>query len=331
MALYDLPLDQLRVFRPEPAEPADFDEFWTTTLADARTHDLGVRAERLDGPLRAIDAWDVTFAGFGGHPVKAWLTRPAGASEDLPVVVEYIGYGGGRGFAHERLVWAAAGYAHLVMDTRGQGGTWGAGGATPDPAAATGPHTPGVMTMGIESPRDHYYRRLITDAVRATDAARELPGVDASRVAVTGGSQGGALTLAVAGLVPDLVAAMPDVPFLCCIRRAVELTGEYPYAEVTKYLSVRRDMVETVFGTLAYLDGVSFARRARAQALFSVALMDTICPPSTVFAAYNRYGEHAAADGAAPLRDIVEYPFNMHEGGQAHQVERQLRWLAEHV
>lgn len=331
MAMYDLPVDELRTYRPEPDEPADFDEFWAGTLAEARTHDLAVRAEHLDGPLRAIDAWDVTFAGFGGHPVRAWYTRPAGAAEDLPVVVEYLGYGGGRGYAHEHLAWAAAGYAHLLMDSRGQGANWGAGGATADPAAGAGPHTPGVMTMGIESPHEHYYRRLITDAVRATDAARELPGADASRVAVAGVSQGGGLTLAVAGLVPDLVAAMPDVPFLCHYRRAVEITDEFPYGEITRYLSVRRDMVDTAFRTLSYLDGVSFVRRARAAAIFSVALMDPICPPSTVYAAYNRYGERAAADGAAPATEIVEYPFNTHEGGQAHQVERQLRWLAEQL
>lgn len=325
MPLYDLTVEELRSYRPELDEPGDFDDFWRDTLEDARRHPLDLRLEPVDSGLRLVQVQDVTFAGFGGHPVRAWLTRPVGTATDLPVVVEYQGYGGGRGLPHERLAWAVAGYAHLFMDTRGQGSTWGTGGVTPDPVGS-GPRVPGVMTDGILDPADHYYRRLFTDGVRAVDAARELPGVDPSKVAVCGGSQGGGITLAVAGLVPDLVAAMPDVPFLCHIRRATEITGSDPYAEVVRYLSVHRDHVDAAFRTLSYLDGVSFARRARADALFSVALMDPICPPSTVYAAYNQYG---AATGAAPRTEIVEYPFNEHEGGQGYQHARQLRFLAE--
>ena len=328
MAMYDLPVEEMRSYRPEVAEPADFDQFWSSTLAETREHDLNLRVERVDAALRLVDVHDVTFAGFGGHPIRAWLTRPAGVTEDLPIIVEFQGYGGGRGFAHERLGWPNAGYAHLLMDSRGQGGNWGSGGDTPDPVGS-GPHTPGVMTMGIESPHDHYYRRLFTDGVRAVEAARTLPGVDGTRVGLAGGSQAGGIQLAVAGLVPDILAAMPDVPFLCHYRRAVEITDDFPYGEITRYLSVHRQMVDTAFRTLSYLDGVNFARRARAAALFSVALMDPICPPSTVYAAFNHYGELAAAQGQAPAKDIVEYPFNQHEGGSAHQFERQLRWFAD--
>ena len=54
-----------------------------------------------------------------------------GRTGPLPTMVEYIGYGGGRGQPYEWLLWASAGYAHLVMDTRGQGGTW-QGGDTSD-------------------------------------------------------------------------------------------------------------------------------------------------------------------------------------------------------
>jgi cephalosporin-C deacetylase len=326
--MYDLPVDQLRTYRPEIDEPADFDDFWDATLSEARSHDLGLVIEPVETGLRLVEVSDVTFAGFGGHPIRAWLTRPAGVAEDLPVIVEFQGYGGGRGFAHERLGWPTAGYAHFLMDSRGQGGNWGAGGATSDPVGS-GPHTPGVMTMGIESPHEHYYRRLFTDGVRAVDAARALPGIDAARVGLAGASQAGGIQLAVAGLVPDVLAAMPDVPFLCHYRRAVEITDDYPYGEITRYLSVNRHMVDTAFRTLSYLDGVSFARRARAAALFSVALMDPICPPSTVYAAFNHYGGRAVADGRAVSKEIVEYPFNQHEGGAAHQFNRQLRWFAD--
>lgn len=322
MALYDLPLTQLETYRPDVPEPEDFDEFWARTLAEARTVELDLRLEPVDTGLTLVETFDVTFPGFGGHPVRGWLTRPAAPVGPLPAVVEYLGYGGGRGLPHERLAWAAAGYVHLLMDTRGQGSAWGTGGDTPDPVGSA-PAFPGFLTRGILDPAEHYYRRVFTDAVRAVDAVRTVEGVDPARVAVAGGSQGGGIALAVAALVPDVAAVMTDVPFLCHMRRAVDVTDARPYSEVTAYLAVHRGHVEQAFRTLSYLDGVNFARRAHAPALFSVALMDVTCPPSTVFAAYNHYGQPANGTD----KEIVVYPFNGHEGGAAEQLGRQLRWL----
>lgn len=321
MALTDLTLAELWSYQPAVQEPADFDAFWTMTLAEARSHDVDARLVPVATPLTLVEVHDVTFAGFDGQPVRAWLTLPTGAVGPLPAVVEYNGYGGGRGLAHERLIWANAGYAHLFMDTRGQGSNWGSGGDTPDPVGS-GPSVPGFMTRGILDPAEHYFRRLFTDAVRAVDAVRSLDLVDPTRVAVCGGSQGGGIALAVAGLVPDLVGVMPDVPFLCHFRRAVEIADTDPYGEVTRYLSVHRDQVDQVFETLSYLDGANFAARAHGPALFSVALMDPICPPSTVFAAYHRY---------AGEKEIEVYGYNQHEGGQEYQRARQLDWLAGRV
>jgi cephalosporin-C deacetylase len=260
---------------------------------------------------------DLVFHGFAGQPVHAWYLLPAGTNGRLPAVVEYNGYGGGRGLPHERLAWVTAGYAYLVMDTRGQGSVWGSGGDTPDPNG-TGPSVPGFMTRGIERPEDHYYRRVYTDAVRAIDAVRTLERVDPERVVVCGGSQGGGIVLAAAGLAEGLVGAMPEVPFLCHFERAVGMTEEDPYQEIVRYLSVHRDRAEQTFHTLSYLDGVNFAARATAPALFSVGLLDPVCPPSTVFAAFNRYAGDA---------EIEVYPFNQHEGGGGHHWVRQAAWL----
>ncbi|TQL01397.1 acetylxylan esterase [Cellulomonas sp. SLBN-39] len=328
MALFDLPLPELERYLPALDEPDDLDAFWASTLAQARRHPLELRREPVEAGLRLIDVEDLTFPGFDGDPVRAWVTRPAGSADDgstLPVVVEMVGYGGGRGRPHERLAWAAAGYVHVLVDSRGQGSGWGTGGDTPDPHGS-GPATSGVMTRGILDPATYYYRRLVTDGVRAVDAARALPGVDPTQVAVTGGSQGGGLALAVAGLSEGLAAVMPDVPFLCHFPRAFAITDDDPYGEVVRYLSVHRDHEAQVLRTLSYVDAVHLGRRATAPALFSVALRDTVCPPSTVFAAHNHYGTLAPA---RPERTMQVYPYNRHEGGQTVQLEVQLRWLGQ--
>ena len=268
MQRYDLDPDELETYAPDIPEPADLDGFWSRTLAEHPFDPAAMRCVPVDTPLTTVDVHDLTFPGFAVDPIHAWVTRPAGASGPLPAVVEYIGYGGGRGLPGDHLQWASAGFVHLLMDTRGQGASWGDGGATADPHG-TGTSTPGFMTRGIESPETYYYRRVYVDAHHAVEAAAALPWVDPARIAVQGISQGGGLTIAAAALNHRVVAA-----------------------------------------------------RATAPALFSTALMDATCPPSTVFAARNRWGGEA---------QIVVHPFNDHEGGQGHQWLRQVGWLRERL
>ncbi|GGR70377.1 acetylxylan esterase [Streptomyces humidus] len=328
MPAFDLPLSELKRHRPQLDEPADFDTFWAGTLHQGQQRDPLVSVHPVETGLRLVETWDVTFRGFAGDPIKAWFHRPAGVQEPLTAVVEYIGYGRGRGYPHERLTWVNAGYAHLLMDNRGQGDQYGDGGATPDPHA-TAPGGPGPAARGLLSPQDYHYRRLITDAVRAVTAVRTLPGVDPVRTVAVGNSQGGGLALAVAGLVPDLAAALVTAPFLCGIRRALDLTDVGPYGEIACYLSVHRGAEEAAYRTLSYVEGVSFARLAKAPVHFGTGLRDTVCPPSGAYAAFNRYGE--LSGGTHARNEIHSYPFNGHEGGEGKHVRRQLHWLEQRL
>lgn len=318
MAFFDLPLAELERYLPARNEAADFDAFWQDSLAQARRFPLAPRFERVTNYMKSIEAYDVTYAGYEGQDIKGWLLLPAGRSGPVPCVVEYIGYGGGRGLPTDWLTWASAGYAHLVMDTRGQGSAWSSGDTADLPVEGANPFFPGFMTQGILDPKTYYYRRVFIDAVRAVETARSHEAIDASRIAVTGGSQGGGITLAVSGLVGDLDAVMPDVPFLCHYRRATEIVNTMPYGEISKYLQTHRDHVEQVFQTLSYFDGVNFSARANAATLFSVGLMDETCPPSTVYAAFNHYG------GPKEMR---VWHYNYHEGGANFQTREKLAFL----
>src|SRR5207245_4075056 len=114
VALYDLPLEQLESYRPARDEPADFDAFWHVTLDQARSHAKPPVFAPTEVGLRSLETFDVTFSGAEGHPIKGWLLVPRHRSGALPVVVEYLGYGGGRGFPFNWLTWSAAGYARGV-------------------------------------------------------------------------------------------------------------------------------------------------------------------------------------------------------------------------
>jgi cephalosporin-C deacetylase-like acetyl esterase len=156
-------------------EPSGFDAFWQETLEEARAFPLDATFEPVAYGLKTVEAFDGTFRGYAGQPIKAWLLLPRHRSEPLPCVVEYIGY----------------------------------------------------------------YR-------------------------------------------------------------------------------THRNKVDTVFGTLACIDGMNFAVRCKARPLFSVALRDLICPPSTVFAAYNHF---------AGRKHIKVYEFNEHEGGGSVQAVEKVRNL----
>jgi cephalosporin-C deacetylase len=319
MPQFDLPLEELQRYTPPLPAPDDLQEFWTATLAEADRWPLDPSYTPVDSGLVTVETHDVRFAGSGGAQVRAWLHLPARALRGdgpLPAVVQFQGYNGGRGLPHEHVFWASAGFAHLVVDTRGQGSGWTVGDSG-DPVGSAAAH-PGFMTRGVLSPQDYYYRRVYTDAVRALEALRAHPDVDADRIAVTGISQGGGISLAVSALATGVRAVMPDVPFLCDFPRATRVAPGDPYGEIVRYLKAHRDHVDRVFRTLSYFDGAVLGRGSSAPALFSVALMDETCPPSTVFAAYHAYG--------GP-KEITVYPFNDHEGGEAFHRSEQVAWL----
>ena len=325
MPWFDLPLEQLRQYRTGTAEPDGLDAWWARRLAEARAAARPPRLTRHEaGIYGPLDVHDVEFSGAHGDRIRGWYLRPPGSGrQPVPVVVKFIGYGGGRGTPTEHTTLPAAGYAVLVMDTRGQGGRWSTG-VTGDPAGhAPGPENSTVLTRGLTRAEDYYFTRLFVDAARAVETAAGLDDADPDRIAVSGASQGGALALAAAALTAlepgtaQVRVCHADVPFLCDIQRAITLAPDPPYTEVPDFLAQNIDLIPAALDTLRYVDCALLARRISAECLLSTGLMDGICPPSTVFAAYN---EITAA------KDIAVHPYSGHAVPPAH-TERQIGHL----
>ncbi|HZR48385.1 MAG TPA: alpha/beta fold hydrolase [Streptosporangiaceae bacterium] len=311
MPWFDLSVEELAEYRIATQEPPGLDAWWADRLAAARAAARPPKLTPHEPALYApLEVHDVEFSGADGDRIRAWYIRPSFDRDDAaPVVVKFIGYGGGRDLPTSHLTLPALGYALFVMDTRGQGGRWSTG--------ATEPANSTVLTQGITRPEDYYYTKLFTDAVRAVETAAVLAD---GAVAVSGGSQGGALALAAAALAPDLVRLChADVPFLCDIQRAITLAPSAPYTEVPEFLAQNTALIPAALDTLRYVDCALLARRITASSLLSTALMDTICPPSTVFAAYHEITAE---------KEIVVHPYSGHDVPATH-VERQLRHLRE--
>src|SRR5450432_2587087 len=251
-ALDPMDVADMSTYGPQLRAPADLAEYWRGALSAVEATQTP-QLTRHPSPVTSVDVYDLTFAGYNDQPIRGWVLSPRGVDRALPCVVEYVGYGGGRGLPHDWLYWSACGFVHVVMDTRGQGSSWRRG-DTSDRGAPGSPQVPGFLTAGLPNVDDLYYRRLFVDAVRAVDAARSIPYVDPEAVTVTGVSQGGALALAVAALRHDIFATMPDVPFLCDIRRAARIAPLKPFTELAEWLAVHRAEADDALAALDYVD-----------------------------------------------------------------------------
>jgi cephalosporin-C deacetylase len=199
------------------------------------------------------------------------------------------------------------------MDCRGQNGQ------SQDTAVYPEGHATGWMTAGIRDPRSYYYRYVYADAVRALEVLAHREEVDSHRLAVTGGSQGGGLTLAVAALSRKPILALPDIPFLCDFRRSIAITPAGPYPEITVFLKSFPHLYEQVIRTLSYFDCMNLAPWITCRTVVSNGLWDDICPPSSIYGAYN----HITAE-----KQMEVYPFHKHEVAYEHN-ELKFRLLAE--
>ncbi len=287
MPLVDMPLEQLRTYTGRNPRPADFDEFWDRALAGMRAVDP--QAELVPHPLRAsfAECFDLYFTGIGGARVHAKLLRPKSAPAPHPALVMFHGYGGNSGDWSGKLGYVAQGFSVAALDVRGQGGL------SQDVGGTTGRTASGHFIRGVDdAPEKMLFRQVFLDCAQLAGLVMDMPDVDAARIGAVGGSQGGALTVACAALEPRIKKAAPTFPFLSDYKRVWEMDlAQGAYQEIRDYFRTfdpRHEREDAVWTRLGYVDIQHLAPRIKAEVLMPVGLMDTVCPPSTQFAAYNK-------------------------------------------
>lgn len=312
MPSIDMPLEQLKQYRPPLNREADFDQFWASTINEAVKAPLHAELIPYNLPTRNLECYAVRFDGFGGGRIAGWYVCPSQPGR-YPGVVSYHGYSGRGARPHEMLAIASQGYAVLSMDCRGQNGQ-SQDASTPDEG-----HAPGWMTQGIRDPKQYIYRYIYADAVRALELLAGREEVDEKRLAVTGGSQGGAISLAVSALSDRPILSLPDIPFLCDFRRSVAITSNGPYPEIINFLKAFPHLYEQTFRTLSYFDNMNLAPKIRCRTVICNCLWDDVCPPSSIYATYH----HMVCE-----KSMEVYPFHKHETPYEHQ-ETKFRLLTE--
>lgn len=304
MPLVDMPIERLLEYGGRNPKPADFDAFWDASLDEMRALDLQIELipHNLDVPF--AECFDLFFTGVGGSRVYAKYIRPKHSPEPHAAVLQFHGYSGSSGADWiDKLPYVARGFSIASLDCRGQGGR------SEDLGAVKGNTLRGHIIRGLDdAPEKLYYRNVFLDTAQLAKIVAGFPEVDGDRLGAFGGSQGGALTIACAALA-DIKRAAPVYPFLSDYQRVWEMDlAVAAYEELKTYFrhfDPRHLRQDEIFEKLGYIDIQHLAPRVKGEILMGVGQVDTVCPPSTQFAAYNKI--------TSP-KNYVMYPDYGHEG-----------------
>ena len=309
MNLFDLPLQELKAYKPNQTKEADFNSFWDARIRESQNHPLNVQVVQRDYYVKNVELFDVYFDGFRNSKIHAVYVKPKEILKSVPGVVMFHGYNWNSITPQHAFKYTLQGIPVLMVEVRGQDVL------SPDHNHYCNGGASGWMTNGILDPDNYYYSYVFMDCYRAVEVMLSFE---------EGGSQGGALTLAAAALHPKVRVALSDIPFLCHFKRSVELCQGSPYEEISHYFKIHDQLhqtEETVYKTLSYVDCMNLADRITAYTLISVGLEDRICPPSTGFATFNYIN--------AP-KEIKVYPEYGHGGFSTHEEEK-LKFVARHI
>lgn len=308
MPIVDMPLEKLKVYEGRNPRPADFDEFWDKSLAEAYALDLKTEFKPYDFPSKIADAYELTFTGTKGARIFAKFMKPKNVTGKIPAVLMFHGLSGSSPEWVGLLEYVSEGYCVAALDCRGQGGY------SADAGSHYGTTYSTPFMRGFDgAPEELYCRDLFLDTVLLAKIVMGLDYVDETRVATTGYSQGGALTVACAALVPSIKLCAPVYPYLSDYKRVWEMDLDKGAYEGLKYyfrhFDPRHEREDEIFEKLGYIDIQFLAPRIKAKVMMGTGLMDTTCPPSTQFAAFNKMNCE---------KKVVLYPDYGHEGLKGH-------------
>ncbi len=288
MPMMDMPLSELKQYKGISPKPHDFDEYWDKALAELKAQPDNAEFIPASFQTPNAECYDLYFTGVGGSRIHAKFLKPKNLTGKAPALLQFHGYSANSGDWNDKLSYVNEGFVVAAMDCRGQGGL------SEDLASVKGTTLNGMIVRGLSDPDNTklHYRNVFLDTAQLARIVMGLDYVDETRVGATGGSQGGALTIACAALVPELNRASSVYPFLSDYRRVWEMDmAERAYQELKtyfRYFDPLHEREDEIFTKLGYIDISNLAPRIKAKVMMAISLMDNVCPPSTQFACFNR-------------------------------------------
>jgi cephalosporin-C deacetylase len=284
-AFFESPTDNKKVrfnigVRPEEIgspqdRPADFENYWQRARKELAAVDPQFSILRQDSLCTASrEVYIVEMRSLGNILIRGWYIRPVKPGK-YPAILHVQGYSS---FMIPEWMYPGDDMVAFGLNIRGHGFS----------KDDVNPGFPGYLLHYLNDRELYIYRGAYMDCIRAVDFLFSREEVDTTRVAVEGGSQGGALSFATAALDNERIAlCVPQVPFLSDFKDYFKV-ATWPASEFNEYIKLHPELSkEQVFKTLSYIDIRNLASWIKAPVLMAVGLMDDVCPPHINFAAYN--------------------------------------------
>jgi cephalosporin-C deacetylase len=272
--------------QPSVADPADFEGFWNANKAALAKIPLDAKVTPLpeySSAKVACSHVNLQNIGMGSAPSRLYgvLCEPR-AEGKYPALLYVPGagvrpYRGALEMAERGLITFQIGI-HGIPVTLEQG-VYDALGAGALQA---------YWQFGMESRDRYYYKRVYLGCVRANDFLTSLPKWNGQDLAVTGGSQGGALSIITTALDPRVKGLAAIYPALSDTTGYLKnRAGGWPHMFRAAANGESPHRTPEKIATLGYYDVVNFARRVKVPGLYSWGFNDETCPPTSMYAAYN--------------------------------------------
>ncbi|MFA6004059.1 MAG: acetylxylan esterase [Elusimicrobiota bacterium] len=290
--------------------PADFDRFWQDAMREASEAAVQVRLE--PAPAQSDDkvaCFKAHYSSLAGKPVHAWYCRPTGEGP-FPGMLISPWYSQGQVPAPRDV--AARGFAVLWYQGRGY-----------EVDLSSYPiDNQQYILSGLASPQTYVYREMFARAVISLDVLASFPEVDSKSLGAAGASQGGGLSLVLAGLDPRVAAVSADFPFLCDFLGSLP-AAEGPFKDIREYLDQHPEQRVQVESTLRYFDVLNFAPKIYMPVKIQFGLRDRTCPPEGIKLAF----------GLMPSQDkfMEEFPNADHGDENGPRWQKMLDYLTERL
>ncbi len=287
MPCIDMPLEKLKKYEGRNPCPADFDLFWDESLKELSEIDPNASFEPFVFPSKIADCYELTFTSTKGARIYAKFAKPKNIDGKAPAILKFHGLSGDGGEWERLISYVSQGFIIAAMDCRGQGGK------SQDVGGTIGTTHTTQFIRGLDGdPKNLHCRDLFLDTAMLARIIMGLDCVDETRVATMGGSQGGALAIVCAALVPSIRLCSAMYPYLSDYKRVWEMDLSKGAYEGLRYyfrnFDPTHEREDEIFTKLGYIDIQNFAPRIKAKVMMATGLMDTTCPPSTQFAVYNK-------------------------------------------
>jgi len=252
----------------------DFDQFWAASLEELA--DVSPEFELIEVSAEgaaSVKLYEVVMRSHGDVRVRGWLQVPKGEGP-FPALLRVPGY-----TMNMQPVADTGGAIVLSFNIRGHG----------DSTQDVPGRPKDFWVRGLDAKETYYYRGAYLDCVRAVDYLCSRDDVDQERIVVWGASQGGGLAFATAALDGRVDLCISDIPWLCDWENYLALAGKNDDEEIQAWLNAKESRTpESTLRTLSYFDTMNMADKIQCPTLMGVGLQDSICPPATSFATFNR-------------------------------------------